>query len=200
LPSGVDGAVHAPHPTGPGGPAAAETRAPRPWLVLLTVCLGYFTASSAMAPTASILPSISAGLDLSVQEAGWVMSAYFLTLVGMVLVMGRLGDLMGQARVFGLGALVFTFGELLCGLSPSFAVLLVGRGTQGVGSAMIFGTSLAVIASAIPPRLRGRAIGLLTMSSACASLLGVGISTWSVESLSWQWAFLIPLPIGLAAS
>ena len=200
MPYGVDGAVHAQHPTTPGTAAAAETRSPRPWLVLLTVCLGYFTANWAMAPTASILPSISRGLDLSVQEAGWVMSAYFLTLVGMVLVMGRLGDLVGQARVFGLGTLVFTCGELLCGLSPNFAVLLLGRATQGVGSAMIFGTSLAVIATAIPRRLRGRAIGMLTMSSACASLLGVGISTWSVENLTWNWAFLIPMPVGLTAA
>src|SRR5919202_2279682 len=99
-------------------------------------------ANWAMAPVASILPTISGSLDLSVPAAGWVMSAYFLTLVGTVLVMGRLGDVFGHARIFGLGGVAFTAGELLCGLSGSFPALLAGRALQGLGSAMILGNSL----------------------------------------------------------
>lgn len=172
----------------------------RPWPVLLTVCLGYFLASWAMAPVAGILPTIARDLDLPVQAAGWVMSAYFVTLVGTVLVMGRLGDLLGHARVFGLGGLAFTLGQLLCGLSAGLPSLLAGRALQGLGSAMIMGTSLAIIALAIPARLRGRAIGMLTMAAAAASVVGVWLSTWSVEHLSWQWAFFLPLPIGIASA
>src|SRR5688500_12058939 len=128
------------------------------------------------------------------------MGAYFLTLVGTVLVMGRLGDVFGHARVFGFGGVVFVVGELLCGLSSSFAVLLAGRALQGVGSAMILGNSLAIITAAIPSEMRARAIGSLTMAAAIASLFGVALATWCVENLSWHWAFLLPLPIGVLST
>ena len=82
----------------PRSDLAAEDGGTRPWLVVLTVCMGYFTANWAMAPVSSILPTISRDLDLSIPAAGWIMSAYFLTLVGTVLVMGRLGDVFGHAR------------------------------------------------------------------------------------------------------
>jgi MFS transporter, DHA2 family, methylenomycin A resistance protein len=181
---------------------ARDSRPPisDPHLTLATVCLGYFVASWAMGPVASILPTLTRELETSVTAAGWIMSAYFVMLVGTVLVMGRLGDLVGQGRVFGLGAALFTAAGLLCGLSNSFGLLLVARGIQGVGSAMIFGTSLAIIASAIPGRSRGIAIGCLTVASGASSLFGVWLATWSVQHLSWQWAFLAPTPIGALAA
>lgn len=176
--------------------AAAPHRPPY-WVTLLTVCLGYFMASLAMNPVTSILPTITQDLGVSVTGASWIMTAYFLMLVGLVLVMGRLGDVYGHGRVFTLGIALFTLGQLLCGLVPSFLTLLAARGVQGIGSAMIFGTSLAIIASAIPGAHRGRAIGVLTMTSSISALLGVWVATWSVEHLSWHWAFLLPAPVGL---
>jgi MFS transporter, DHA2 family, methylenomycin A resistance protein len=182
-------------------PPARETRpAPLNWPVLATVCLGYFTASLAMAPISSILPTITRDLQLSIGEGGWIMTSYFLMLVGTVLVMGRLGDIFGHQRVFGLGAALFAAGALLCALSTSLLTLLLGRGIQGIGSAMIFATSLAIIATAIPVRRRGQAIGCLTMVASASSLAGVWFATWSVQHLSWQTAFFLPLPVGLAAA
>jgi MFS family permease len=175
----------------------ASTSNPRWWITLGTVCLGYLMASWAMGPVASIVPTITHELDISVTAGGWLMSAYFLMLVGTVLAMGRLGDLWGQERIFASGLALFTAAGLLCGFSNSLLPLLLARAAQGVGSAMIFGTSLAIIAAAIPPRNRGMAIGCLTVASSASALVGVWLATWSVQNLSWHWAFLFPTPIGL---
>jgi MFS family permease len=157
-------------------------------------------ASWAMGPVAAILPTITSDLEISVTAAGWIMSAYFLMLVGTVLMMGRLGDIFGQGRVFGLGVGLFTTAQLACGLSNGFVPLLLARGAQGIGSAMIFGTSLAIIAAAIPARSQGRAIGFLTVAASVSSLGGVWLSTWSVQHLNWHLGFLLPVPIGLFAT
>ena len=193
---------HAGSPTSRPRRAPALSPAPRalPWATLGTICLGYFMASWAMGPVAAILPTITGDLDISVTAAGWIMSAYFLMLVGTVLLMGRLGDILGQGRVFSLGIGLFTAAQLACGLSNSFVLLLFARGTQGVGSAMIFGTSLAIIASAIPARSQGRAIGFLTVASSVSSLAGVWLSTWSVQHLNWHWGFILPVPVGVLAT
>lgn len=174
-----------------------QPRTPGPRLALATACLGYFMAAWAMAPVSSILPSVADSLAVSVSAIGWVMNGYFLLLVGVVLLMGRLGDVFGHGRVFTLGVGLCTVAGLLCGLSNSYASLLAARAAQGIGSAMIFGTSLAIIAAAIPARRQGQAIGLLTVASSAAALFGVWIATWSVQHLSWHWAFILPTPIGL---
>jgi MFS family permease len=150
-----------------------------------------------MAPVSSILPSIADSLGVSVTAVGWVMNGYFLVLVGVVLLMGRLGDVFGHARVFSAGVGLCTAAGLVCGVSGSYAALVAARGAQGVGSAMIFGTSLAIIAAAIPARRQGQAIGLLTMASSASALIGVWAATWSVQQLSWHWAFILPAPIGM---
>jgi MFS transporter, DHA2 family, methylenomycin A resistance protein len=167
------------------------------WATVGVVCLGYTMAGWAMGPVASILPTISSSLDISVAAAGWIMNIYFLMLVGTLLVMGRLGDIVGHGRIFGIGSAVLASTMLLCGLSSGFELLLVARGLQGIGSAMVFGTSLAIVAAAVPSQSRGQAIGVLTMTQGLASLLGVWVSTWSVQYLEWHWAFIIPAPLGL---
>ena len=153
-----------------------------------------------MGPVAAILPTITDDLRISMTAAGWIMTAYFLMLVGSVLLMGRLGDMLGQERIFATGVGLFTAAGVLCGLSNSYAPLLVARGLQGIGSAMIFGTSLAIITGAVPARSRGRAIGCLTVASSLSSLAGVWLSTWSVQHLSWHWAFIFPTPAGLVGT
>src|SRR5438093_3565676 len=102
-------------PSIPAPRLASPTRSmPISWATLLTVCLGYFMGSWAMGPIAAILPTISRELDVSVTVVGWTMNVYFLMLVGLLLVMGRLGDLYGHGRVFGLGIAIFTVGLTVC--------------------------------------------------------------------------------------
>jgi predicted MFS family arabinose efflux permease len=172
----------------------------RIWAAIGTVCLGYFLVYWAMNPIASILPTVARELDVGVAEIGWVLSFYFLMLVGSAMLMGRIGDLHGHGRVFAVGAAIYSVASVLCAAANDFSLLLVARGIQGVASAMVFGTSLAIMANSVPVAYRGRAIGFLTVAAALAALVGVPLSTWAVQNLSWHWAFVFPIPVGIAAT
>lgn len=177
---------------------AARTLSPR--AVLATVCAGYFIAGWSMAPVSAILPTITRDLGVPVEGGAWVMNAYFLVLVGAVLTAGRVGDAVGHGRVFGTGTLVFAAGSVVAAALPGFASLLAARAIQGLGSAMILGSTLAIIAYTFPGRSRATAVGLLTMTSGLASLAGVALSTWLAEQASWRMSFIVPVPIGLATA
>ena len=135
------------------------------WYCLLTVSIGYLLVSWGMGPVSSILPTISADLGIDVSAAGWIMNAYFLLLVGAVLVVGRLGDIVGHRYVFATGVAIFGLAAVAAGLAGSYEALVVARAVQGIGSAMVFGTSLALVSEAIPSNRRGLAIGILTTAS-----------------------------------
>jgi MFS family permease len=167
--------------------------------VLATVCAGYFAAGWAMAPVSAILPTITHDLNVPVEGGAWVMNAYFLFLVGSVLTAGRVGDAVGHGRVFGGGALVFAAGSLVAAVLPSFFALLIARSIQGLGSAMILGSTLAIIAQTFPGHSRATAVGLLTMTSGLASLIGVWLCTHLAENAGWRLSFLVPVPVGLVA-
>jgi DHA2 family multidrug resistance protein-like MFS transporter len=168
--------------------------------ILAVVACGYLLASWAMNPVSSILPTITRDLAVDVTRAGWIMNAYFVLLVGGVLIAGRLGDAFGHGRVFRTGCLVFAAGSLIAVLSVDFNLLILGRAVQGLGSAMIFGTSLAIIATSYAgPRLAW-AIGLLSVAAGVASLVGTWASTTIVQVTTWHWSFLVPAAIGLAVA
>jgi MFS family permease len=169
------------------------------WYSLATVSIGYMLVSWGMAPVSSILPTISAELGIDVSAAGWIMNAYFLLLVGAVLVVGRFGDIVGHRYVFATGVAIFGLAGVTAGLAGSYEALVVARSIQGVGSAMVFGTSLALVAEVMPSNRRGLAIGVLTTSSAVAALVGVTFSVYAVEQLTWHWAFFVMGPIGAVA-
>src|SRR5947207_7751954 len=181
-------------------PAASSASMSRvSWTSLATVSLGYLLVSWGMAPVSSILPTISADLQIDVTAAGWIMNSYFLLLVGAILVTGRLGDLIGHRRVFATGVAVFGVAGVAAGLANSYELLIVARAVQGLGSAMVFGTSLAIVSEAIPADRRGLAIGILTMASGAAAMLGVSFSVFAAERLTWHWAFYVMGPIAAVA-
>jgi MFS family permease len=169
------------------------------WYCLLTVSIGYMLVSWGMAPVSSILPTISADLGIDVSAAGWIMNAYFLLLVGAVLVTGRFGDIVGHRYVFAGGVAIFGLAGVAAGLAGSYEALVVARSVQGVGSAMVFGTSLALVAEVVPSTRRGLAIGILTTASGLAALVGVTFSVYAAEQLTWHWAFYVMGPIAALA-
>jgi MFS family permease len=168
--------------------------------VLAVVSLGYLLASWAMNPVSAILPTITAELRVDVARAGWIMNAYFLLLVGWVLIAGRLGDAFGHGAVFRAGCLVFAAGSALGALPGDYPMLLAGRAIQGIGSAMIFGTSLALVTTAYHGRRLGWAVGILTVSSGASSVIGVWLSTALVQHLDWHWTFVAPALLGTTAA
>jgi MFS family permease len=175
------------------------------WRALGAVGLGYMLVSWALGPISSILPTLAAelssGRDSSqaLVAAGWVMNGYFLILVSSVLIVGRLGDLLGHQRLFVAGIAIYGAGALASALSPDLVMLVAARGLQGLGAAMVYGTSLALVAELLPGSRRGLAVGFVTMSASVAGFLGVAFSTYAVEHLSWRWAFWIQVPLAIVA-
>ena len=173
---------------------------PTPMRVLAVVSGGYLLASWAMNPVSAILPTITADLGIDVTRAGWLMNAYFVLLVSWVLIAGRLGDAFGHGSVFRAGCLVFTLGSLLAAVSTDFALLLAARGIQGLGSAMLFGTSLALIATVFNGSRLAWAIGLLSVSAGVSGLVGVWASTSLAQYANWHWSFVVPVVVGVCVT
>jgi MFS family permease len=166
----------------------------------MVVAGGYFLASWAMNPVSAILPTITAELSIDVTRAAWILNAYFVLLVGWVLIAGRLGDAFGHGRVFRTGCLVFALGAVLAGFSNDFWLLVAARAVQGLGSAMLFGTSLALVATVYNGRRLGWAVGILTVSSGLSSLIGVWVSVGAVQYANWHWSFAAPVLIGVVVA
>src|SRR5918912_755201 len=121
---GADGPMHAARQARPAVPSSAAR-------VLALVCSGYFLANWAMNPVSAILPTITSDLGIDVVRAAWLMNAYFVLLVGWVLLAGRVGDALGHGTVFRAGCLVFGAGCLLAALPVDYPLLLAARAVQG---------------------------------------------------------------------
>jgi EmrB/QacA subfamily drug resistance transporter len=143
------------------------------------------------------LPAIQQALDATTADAQWVMEAYALLLSALILVGGVLGDRLGRRRVFVMGSLVFTLASAACAASPGIGALIAARAVQGLGAALLVPGSLALISSAYPRERRGAAIGTWSAFSGITAAAGPVIGGYLVEHVSWHWAFLINLPLGI---
>lgn len=144
------------------------------------------------------LPAIQQALDATTADAQWVMEAYALLLSALILVGGVLGDRFGRRRVFVVGTVVFTLASLACAAAPTIGALIGARAIQGFGAALLVPGSLALISSAYPKERRGAAIGTWSAFSGITAAAGPVIGGYLVEHVSWHWAFLINLPLGVA--
>lgn len=144
------------------------------------------------------LPAIQRAMDATTADAQWVMESYALLLSALLLVGGVLGDRFGRRKVFAIGAAVFTLASLACAASPGIDALIIARGVQGLGAAFLVPGSLSLITSAYPKERRGRAIGTWSAFSGVTAAIGPVLGGFLVEHVSWHWAFLINLPLGVA--
>src|SRR5713101_8895029 len=119
--------------------------AERKWWTLVTVCVGTFMLLLDVTIVNVALPKIQAGLGSSFTDLQWVIDAYSLTLAALLLTSGSLADLLGRRRIFAIGLVIFSAASLLCGVAQSPLMLDLSRGVQGIGGAMIFATSLALL-------------------------------------------------------
>src|SRR6478609_11906274 len=145
------------------------------------------------------LPAIQRALNASFSDLQWVVDAYALGLATCVLTAGALADLFGRKRLFLIGVVLFTIASAFCGLSNDALFLIIARGVQGIGGAMMFATALALISQEFHGKERGSAFGLwgATIGAAVAigPLAGGLLTSW----LSWRWIFLVNIPIGIVA-
>jgi EmrB/QacA subfamily drug resistance transporter len=147
------------------------------------------------------LPAIQRDLGFSPSGLTWTVNAYMIAFGGLLLLAGRLGDLVGRRRMFVAGLLVFTAASLLCGVSTGPAMLIAARFVQGVGGAMASSVSLGMIVTHFPePRERGRAIGAYGFVGAAGASIGAFAGGVLTQAVSWHWIFFVNLPIGVAAT
>ncbi len=167
--------------------------------VLLVAAIASFLTPYMGSSINLALPSIGEELKVSALLLGWVATIYLLSAAVFLVPFGRLGDIYGRRRVFLTGMVVFTFSSLLCAFSPNIIVLLVLRVFQGMGSAMIFATGIAILTSVFPKNERGRAIGI-TMTSVYAGLsLGPVAGGFLTEYFGWRSVFVFTVIFGIVA-
>jgi EmrB/QacA subfamily drug resistance transporter len=143
------------------------------------------------------LPSIRADLGATISQLGWFVNAYTLTFAALLLTGASLGDRFGRRRVFSAGLVVFTAGSLGAALATSSGLLIAARGVQGLGAALVMPLSLTLLSAAFPPDRRGLALGIWSGLSGLAVALGPVVGGAVVDGLSWQWIFLLNVPIGI---
>jgi EmrB/QacA subfamily drug resistance transporter len=144
------------------------------------------------------LPVLQSSLGVSLGGLQWVVESYALFLAALLLTGGSLGDLFGRRRIFVLGVVIFTAASVWCGLSRNIGQLIIARGLQGIGGALLIPGSLALISVSFPEHQRGRAIGTWSGFTSITAAIGPVLGGWFVEHGSWRWVFFMNLPLGLA--
>ncbi len=171
----------------------------RKWWTLIAVSIAIFMLLLDITVVNVALPSIQRELHSSFADLQWVVNAYALTLAAFLLTAGSLADLFGRRLVFTAGLVVFTCSSAVCGLSDSPLMLNLARAVQGVGGAMMFATSLALIAQAFQGRDRGIAFGVFGAVTGAAVAVGPVVGGIITTGIGWQWIFFVNVPIGVAA-
>jgi EmrB/QacA subfamily drug resistance transporter len=144
------------------------------------------------------LPAIQDDLGFSAPDLGWVANAYLVPAGGLLLLAGRIGDLLGRRRVFVAGLVVFTVASLLCGVSTHQSTLIVARFVQGVGGALTASVILGMIVMLFPePDARARAFGVFGFVGAAGASIGVLAGGVLTDALSWHWIFFVNVPVGV---
>jgi EmrB/QacA subfamily drug resistance transporter len=177
------------------GPEAGGSRSGL-WVLVATI-LGSSMAFIDGTVINVALPALQTSLHATVSDVQWVVEAYALMLASLLLVGGSLGDLYGRRRIFIFGIIVFALGSTWCGFAGSIDGLIVARGLQGVGAAMLVPGSLALISASFSAKDRGRAIGTWSGFTAITASIGPVLGGWLVEHGSWRWVFFINVPIAV---
>jgi EmrB/QacA subfamily drug resistance transporter len=167
------------------------------WWTLLVVCLSVFMLLMDISVVNVALPEIQKDLGSTFEDLQWVVDAYALALAALLLASGSLADILGRRRVFVTGMLLFAFASLLCGLAGSPTSLNLARALQGIGGAMMFATSLALIAQEFEPQERGTAFGIWGATTGFAVAVGPLIGGALTDGFGWEWIFLVNVPVGL---
>jgi EmrB/QacA subfamily drug resistance transporter len=171
------------------------------WVALLVLCVGMLMIVLDATIVNVALPSIQHDLGFSQSSLAWVVNAYLIGYGGLLLLAGRLGDLIGRRRVFLIGLGVFTAASLLCAVAQSQAVLIGARFVQGVGGALTSSVILGMVVTMFPePRERAKALGVYSFVASAGGSIGLLLGGVLTEAINWHWIFFVNLPIGVATA
>ncbi|MGA2576647.1 MAG: MFS transporter [Bryobacteraceae bacterium] len=168
-----------------------------PWILAATI-LGTSMAFIDGTVVNVALPALQSDLHATLADVQWVVESYALFLAALILIGGSLGDLYGRRKVFAAGVALFSLASAWCGLAPTIRQLIVARGLQGIGGALLVPGSLALISANFGQKERGRAIGTWSGFTSITTAIGPVLGGWFTQHGSWRWVFFINLPLGLA--
>ncbi len=166
-------------------------------LILFNVCVGQFIVGLDQRALLVALPTLTQTFKTSLSTIQWVLLIYDLLLIGTVITVGRLGDLFGRRRFYSCGFLVFVLSSALCGAAQSAWQIILFRGMQAIGGAMISANGRAVASIALPASERGKAMGFASMAFHIGFLTGPTLGGFLIDSIGWRWIFYLNLPVGL---
>jgi EmrB/QacA subfamily drug resistance transporter len=175
---------------------AAEDR--KRWIALYVLCIGMLMIVLDATIVNVALPSIKAELGFSQADLAWVVNAYLVAFGGLLLLSGRLGDLIGQRKIFLIGLGVFTGASLLCALAPSQGTLIAARFLQGAGGALTSAVILGMVVTMFPEkREQAKAIGVYAFVASAGSAIGLLLGGVLTAAINWHWIFFVNVPIGI---
>src|SRR4051812_14354985 len=179
---------------------ASDTPSPRDrWVALVVLCVGMLMIILDGTIVNVALPSIQDDLGFSQSNLAWVVNAYLIAFGGLLLLAGRLGDLIGRRRIFLIGLTVFTAASALCGLAGSQELLIGARFLQGVGGAMTSAVILGMIVTMFPEKgEQAKAIGVYSFVASAGASIGLLAGGALTEAINWHWIFFVNLPFGVA--
>ena len=180
-------------------PQHQNTQRGNKWWTLVAVCLGTFMLLLDVTIVNVALPDIQTALHSSFSDLQWVVDAYALTLAAFLLTAGSLADNYGRRRMYLIGLVIFTAASALCGFATSTLMLQLSRALQGVGGAIMFAVSLALLADAFRGKDRGTAFGVWGAITGLAVAIGPLVGGLLTSGLSWRWIFFVNVPFGIAA-
>jgi EmrB/QacA subfamily drug resistance transporter len=166
-------------------------------LILMNVCVGQFIVGLDQRALLVALPTLSRTFNTSLTTVQWVLLIYDLLLIGTVITVGRLGDLFGRRRFYAAGFLIFVLASALCGFAQAAWQIILFRGLQAIGGAMITANGRAVASVAFPANERGKAMGFASMAFHIGFLTGPTLGGFLIDTIGWRWIFYLNLPIGV---
>jgi len=180
-------------------PASSQKMTRKELMIVIVIALGSFMAGLDATIVNIALPVIAKSFDISTVAVSWVLNAYLIILVSLLLAASRLGDMKGYRGIFLGGFAIFTAGSLLCGLSPTIDMLIAARMIQAVGGAVIAALGAVMVTSYLSASLRGQALGIVAMFTMLGAALGPVVGGFLTSAFSWQYIFFVNLPVGIVA-
>jgi EmrB/QacA subfamily drug resistance transporter len=171
------------------------------WIALVVLCVGVLMIILDQTIVNVALPSIQSDLGFSQSSLAWVVNAYLIAFGGLLLLSGRIGDLIGRKSVFMVGLAVFTVASLVCGLAQSQEVLIAARFVQGAGGALSTAVILGIIVTMFPePKEQAKAIAIYSFTASAGASIGLLLGGVLTEAINWHWIFFVNIPIGIVTA